>query len=352
MPDQAQDENQPLLFTAETMEEAKEFFRLTVRLLTQHDLPPNPLNYGLGFNYSAGRDTRLQEKLDEALSQEEGLTREKAKELFLRFIYNCDETVLEGLREELLRMVAEMIGALVELAAKASVSSEKIERHIDTLQQTTNVQEILSVASSILSETRALVTESRELEEQLNYSSEEMTKLQDELQQARHAAYVDALTGILNRRGFDKELAELIERAKETTPAFSLLIMDIDHFKSVNDRHGHLIGDKVLQAVAQLLNTHTKGGDRTARFGGEEFAVLLPGTELENAATVAENIRLHVEKLILRRPKTRELLSDITASIGVGRYRLGESAYEFIHRCDKALYQAKKNGRNRVVVAD
>ncbi len=352
MPDQAQDENPPLLFTAETMEEAKEFFRLTVRLLTQHDLPPNPLNYGLGFNYSAGRDTRLQEKLDEALSQEGGLSPEKAKELFLRFIYNCDETVLEGLREELLRIVAEMIGALVELAARASVSGENIERHIDTLQQTTNVQEILSVASSILSETRALVTESRELEEQLNYSSEEMTKLQDELQQARHAAYIDALTGILNRRGFDKELSELIEGTIETTPVFSLLIMDIDHFKSVNDKHGHLIGDKVLQAIAHLLNTHTKGGDRAARFGGEEFAVLLPGTELQNAATVAENIRLHVEKLVLRRPKTRELLSDITASIGVGRYRLGESAYEFIHRCDKALYQAKKNGRNCVVVAD
>jgi diguanylate cyclase len=350
--DNAQDNDPPLLFSLETMDEAQEFLRLTLRLLTKHDLPPNPVNYGLGYNYAAGRDTRLREKLDEIFEKGKGLDREEAQKLFLRFIYSCDEAALEGVREELLRIVAELVGALIEMAGKASVSSENLDRHVDRLEQTNDVKEVLSIASSIASETRSLAADSRDLGGHLQLSSEEMTKLKEELERARHAAYIDALTGILNRRGFDQELAHLIEQADEQTPQFSLLIMDIDHFKSVNDKYGHLAGDKVLQALAHLLNTHTKGGDRSARFGGEEFAVLLPETRIGSALKVAENIRLHVEKLVLKRPRTGELLSDVTVSIGAGSFRLGETADEFVHRCDKALYQAKKLGRNRVIQAD
>jgi diguanylate cyclase len=352
MPDQPQDNDQQLLFSLETMEEAQEFLRLTLRLLTKHDLPPNPVNYSLGYNYAAGRDTRLREKLDEIFAAGKGLSREEAKELFLRFIYSCDDCDLKGLREELLRIVAEMVGALMELAGKSSLSSEKLESQVDKLEQTKDVKEIISIASSIATETRSLASDSRDLGEHLQHSSEEMTKLKDELKQARHAAYIDALTGIPNRRGFDQELAQLIEGAEEQPPEFSMLLMDIDHFKAVNDEHGHLAGDKVLQALAHLLNTHTKGGDSSARFGGEEFAVLLPRTEIQDAAKVAENIRLHVEKMVLKRPRTGQLLGAITASIGVACYRPEETVDELIHRCDKALYQAKKLGRNRVVLAD
>jgi diguanylate cyclase len=352
MPDQLPENEKKLLFSPDTLEEAQEFLRLTLRLLEKHDLPPNPVNYGLGYNYAAGKDTRLREKLDEIFAAGKGLSREEAKELFLRFLYNCDDCDLQGLREELLRIVAEMVGALMELAGKASVSSENLVKHVDKLEQTQDVKEIISIASSIAAETRSLVTDSRDLEQHLQHSSEEMTKLKDELEQARHAAYIDALTGILNRRGFDQELAQLVQQADAKPTEFSLLIMDIDHFKAVNDEHGHLAGDKVLQALAYLLNTHTKGGDSTARFGGEEFAVLLPQTQIEDAEKVAQNIRSHVEKMVLKRPRTGELLSAITASIGVGSYRPGETANELIHRCDKALYQAKKLGRNRVIVAD
>jgi diguanylate cyclase len=352
MPDQLPENEQQLLFSPDTLEEAQEFLRLTLRLLTKHDIPPNPVNYSLGYNYAAGKDTRLREKLDDIFAAGRGLSREEAKELFLRFIYNCDECDLKGLREELLRIVAEMVGALMDLAGKASVSSTNLEKHVNKLEQTDDVKEIISIASSIVAETRILVSDSQDLEEHLHHSSEEMTKLKDELEQARHAAYIDALTGIPNRRGFDRELTQLIKHADEQTPEFSLLLMDIDHFKAVNDKHGHLAGDKVLQALAYLLNTHTKGGDSSARFGGEEFAVLLPQTATEDAVSVAENIRLHVEKMVLRRPRTGEMLSDITASIGVASYRPGETANDFIHRCDKALYQAKKLGRNRVVLAD
>jgi diguanylate cyclase len=352
MPDQSQDNDRQLLFSQETMEEAQEFLRLTLRLLAKHDLPPNPVNYGLGYHYTVGSDTRLKEKLEEIFSADRDLSPKEAKELFLRFLFNCDDCDLRGLREELLKIVAEMVGALLELAGKASVSSKNLESHVDKLEQTEDVKEIISIASSIVTETRSLVSDTQDLEEHLHHSSDEMTKLKDELEQARHAAYVDALTGILNRRGFDQELAQLIQQTNKQASGFCLLIMDIDHFKSVNDKHGHIAGDKVLQALAFLLNTHTKGGDSTARFGGEEFAVLLPETDIDDAAKVAENIRLHVGKMVLKRPRTGELLSDITASIGVGCYRAGETANEFIHRCDEALYQAKKLGRNRVVLAD
>jgi len=105
-------------------------------------------------------------------------------------------------------------------------------------------------------------------------------------------------------------------------------------------------------SIAQLLLKHIRGGDKATRYGGEEFAILLPETRIENARSVAENIRSRIEKLVLKRPRTGEKLRAITASFGVAGFRSGESADELINRCDKALYKAKNQGRNRVIMAD
>ena len=351
MSEQQLSKTQHLLFSEETPEEADEFFRLTVPLLTKNKLPLNPLNFSLIYNYIAGRDARLKEKLDEILSGKKEWTQEEAKTFFLRFIYSCDESSIEGVRNELLKIVAEMASSMLNLAGKTAVSNEKLETQIDKLAGSNNVQEVLSVASSIMSETRSIATGSKELEAQLTSSSTEIVKLKEELEQARNETFIDALTGISNRRGFDLILAKLIEGSKNKVPDFSMILVDIDHFKKVNDQCGHLVGDNVIRIVARLLQKHTKGGDDAARYGGEEFTILLPETRINNAFTVAENIRVHLEKLVLKRPCSGEKLAGITASFGVACYRSKETAEEFINRCDQALYKAKKLGRNRVVLA-
>jgi diguanylate cyclase len=128
-----------------------------------------------------------------------------------------------------------------------------------------------------------------------------------------------------------------------------LLLLDIDHFKKFNDSFGHHIGDQVLKLLASVLRESVKGQDTAVRYGGEEFAVVLPNTALEGAFTVAENIRRRIIGKELIDRKNGERLGRITISVGVGQFAPGEPLREFIERTDRALFAAKKGGRNRVV---
>jgi diguanylate cyclase (GGDEF)-like protein len=154
----------------------------------------------------------------------------------------------------------------------------------------------------------------------------------------------DALTCIANRRAFDERMASEEARARRTGEPFSLLLMDVDKFKSFNDRHGHLAGDEALVRIAETLKSNNRLSDLLARYGGEEFALILPHTRAKAAAAVAERLRSAIEALEMPR-------ECITFSIGVGTFdaKLGTGA--LIAAADRALYAAKAVGRNRVVVA-
>ncbi len=128
-----------------------------------------------------------------------------------------------------------------------------------------------------------------------------------------------------------------------------LLLMDIDHFKKFNDTFGHQVGDEVLKVVARTLKEGVKGRDTPARYGGEEFAVILPQTSLKNAVVVAEQIRTTLASRKLQNRKTGADYGFVTLSIGVSKYRFGESLEALIQRADEALYLGKNRGRNRVV---
>lgn len=144
-------------------------------------------------------------------------------------------------------------------------------------------------------------------------------------------------------------MEKAIAEALETNEAMSLMLTDIDHFKTFNDNFGHLTGDQVLRLVAMAVKHNVKGKDTAARYGGEEFAVLLPNTALRAAVTVAEHIRRAVMAKELMKRSTGEQLGRITISIGVAALRKGDSGQSLIERADICLYAAKRHGRNRVM---
>lgn len=154
----------------------------------------------------------------------------------------------------------------------------------------------------------------------------------------------DALTGIGNRRKLEQALAAEIARVRRTGGTLCALMADLDHFKRVNDRHGHGAGDRVLERFAALLRAQTRPTDIVARYGGEEFAVLLPHTVLEQAVALAERVRGSIAA-----EKIEPLAEPITASIGAAQLREGEEGDALLDRADAALYDAKRAGRNRVV---
>jgi two-component system cell cycle response regulator len=171
------------------------------------------------------------------------------------------------------------------------------------------------------------------------------------LEQSQRLATLDSLTGLKNRRAFIESLGQEIGRRERHGYALSVLLLDVDHFKSVNDRFGHATGDLVLAAVGSVLKGQFRKVDIVARWGGEEFVVALSGAEAEGAHMSAERLREKIEELELERPRDAggEGPLKVTVSIGVATHRMGESLDAVVDRADRAMYSAKSAGRNRVV---
>jgi diguanylate cyclase (GGDEF)-like protein len=168
-------------------------------------------------------------------------------------------------------------------------------------------------------------------------------------QETQRLATTDALTGLSNYRHFHELLTLEVQRARRMEYSLGLLVMDLDHFKRINDRHGHPAGDRALQAVARLLRNRLRRTDVVARIGGEEFAAILPGDSLEEAAVVAEKLRSGVEGLP---PLEGGMVTDTTpVTLSVGGTSVGPDVVDaqlLMTRADRALYEAKRNGRNQV----
>ncbi len=331
---------------------AAENLRLALALMGKHGVPPTPVNYALMYFHVTGEDLDLSDKLEKLLESGSGWNDTAARELFDGHICQGDGRSNEALREELLSTVANILGMLIDLSGKTAVSNDKLEQHIEKLAHSSDPQEVLAVASDIIAETRNMVDQAKQFESTLLDTTQEIEQLKDELYNARRQATMDALTGLNNRRGFDQALQEAIEESNDGEIGFCLLMIDIDHFKNINDTHGHLVGDKVLVGVAKMLHKFMRGNDFLARYGGEEFAVLLRDTPITGAFSVAENLRKGIEKLRLKHVKTGQQIGQVTISLGVACHRHNENAEDLVGRCDKALYRAKNLGRNRTVLAD
>ena len=160
----------------------------------------------------------------------------------------------------------------------------------------------------------------------------------------------DPLTSLLNRRSFDEVINKEMSRFIRSQQVFSVLMMDIDYFKSINDQHGHPVGDKILEVLADTCRRVFRVQDCIARVGGEEFCILLPNTDLESAEKSAERIRKAIEKITVQNVSEEVVF---TVSIGVSEVDEMDASYEdLLIRADKALYQAKDAGRNRVVISE
>ena len=169
------------------------------------------------------------------------------------------------------------------------------------------------------------------------------------VEESQLLATIDPLTGLMNRRALLEALGAEIARAARYGHALSILLLDLDHFKSINDKHGHASGDAVLSSTGALLSKQARKGDMVARWGGEEFLVVLHATPAEGAQIAAERVRRAICELRVSSPAGERIA--VSASIGVSSFQAGDGIDPLIDRADRAMYQAKSGGRNRVVLS-
>ncbi|MGR9117694.1 MAG: GGDEF domain-containing protein [Gammaproteobacteria bacterium] len=331
----------------DAFEKAYEHLRLAISLLGQHKIAPSPINYRLSYDYVAGKSKDLKFALDELIEHPEDFTTEQLWNLYQQF-YSEDATALEKIRLELRRVIINVLGAFDSSGCNISAYANTLNRFAAILDSSTPLRSMVSEVQKVLDETHTMEQSQNRLESEMSHILAEVESLRKDLETIKQESMTDALTGVANRKAFDVALENAVVEARKQNSPLSVLVIDIDHFKRFNDTYGHLVGDKVLRFVGVTLKRCLKGRDMAARFGGEEFTVILPQTALTGAGTIAEQIRNAISLGSVKNKIDGKNHDRITVSVGVAQFRMDELSNDLLQRADKALYIAKDGGRNRV----
>jgi diguanylate cyclase len=253
-------------------------------------------------------------------------------------------------------IVGNTLSDMTEMVTNVRSSNEDFSGSMSTINSTISEavgeENLKDLIVRIMGETQKMVAENQALEQKLEKSSMTMQELKQEMEAVREEAYTDSLTRIPNRKMFDTEVVRIIAESRENGKPLCIVFMDIDHFKSFNDTYGHQVGDQVLRLVARSLKEGLKGRDLAFRYGGEEFVVLLPETDIEGAEKVGNILREAIKSKEIKNRSTGETFSRVTISAGVALLHENESVKDWTERADKALYKAKRTGRDKVLVSE
>lgn len=238
---------------------------------------------------------------------------------------------------------------------KSMIDSEdyykQVEHYAEQIRKTHNADEIIRILDVVLSETRGLKfsDEVFAAQEQVKRAEQKIELLKDELEQLRGLVQTDQMTGAFNRRGLDDIFKREAARADRNAQPLGVVLIDLDNFKKINDNFGHQYGDSVLINLVTVAKETLRPSDIVARFGGEEFVILLPEVELEDALTIIQRLQNNLERNFSLQIDNESI--PITFSAGVALRSFGEHQNSVISRADKALYQAKRTGKNRAIPA-
>jgi len=321
-----------------------------LELMAAHDVPPTPENYAVWYAYCLGNNPALARSLDILITNKTPFTPERNAEIYQEFF---DTRAYARAVESTGAQLEAALGRVQELMERTGRDTSAYGARMSDLSgaltdETRTLTQIRETVSEMVRETRAILAKNERLEQRLQESTAEVVALRRDLESVRRDALTDALTGAANRKQFDQRLRDASAAAMENGEPLAVILLDIDHFKTFNDHFGHEMGDEVLKLVARHLIDHVKGRDLPARFGGEEFAVILPETALKHAHTLADRIRDDLAHRRVTNRSTNEVYDRVTVSAGVAEYRLGEPLDRLVRRVDAALYAAKHAGRNRV----
>lgn len=314
-----------------------------------HDLDLTPLNFGLAYDYVTGNDRAIEQAVRAIIMEKGKLTNSQAETILADASH--DEITPEAMTE-MLDSVEANLGQLSELVQK---SQHEANHYGDQLQAQVRDLAVPEKAGPVMGQlialTQSMIDKSRAVEAQMRESQKQAKLLKKNLDHARKAAEQDHLTGLPNRRAFDATLREAAKRAQTSGRPLSIAFCDIDHFKQINDVHGHDVGDRILKFVGKLLADISNDSCHVARHGGEEFVMLFEGQSTKAACEIVDAARIDLTHRTLVNKTTGERLDTVSFSAGIADVAAYEDAREALRAADAAMYDAKTDGRNRVYIA-
>ena len=335
----------------ESATESAELLRLILPRVAKHGGAYVPTTYALWYEYLAGVNPKLIAAVDRRLQDAAQLTQDEIEGLYAKYIDTREASTLEAYQaglSELMRRMGEIAASSGAGTADYAKTLAQCEQDLSTISDPAGVSRIIQ---SLVTSTNTVRQSTETLHQEVTATRDEMQQLRGQMGVLQNQAQTDPLTRLRNRRGFEQAVAEYLQGSEADLGGCTVMIADIDHFKRVNDSYGHLVGDQVIKALAQVLQNNVKGRDIAARWGGEEFIVFLPATAAAGAVRLAEQLRLAFSKTRIKRGGKQEVSDPVTISIGVAEIESGEALERAVDRADRALYQAKGDGRNCVRVA-
>ncbi len=320
-----------------------------VPLMIKNHVAATPANYALWYTYVDNAIPQLNQELDMVLENYGVCPPATNEQLYNNYVATKAETSMKELKSNVEVLLGEIAHSMKDTIKDTNSFSNTVDRNFEKLEtvddEGLSIEEVMGVVRDLVSQSREIRHSTKFLNNQLNTASDEISRLKSQLAEVQKDALFDSLTSLYNRRAFDTDLATLTRSQQP----MSLILLDIDHFKSFNDNFGHLFGDSVLKALAKKLHLSCREGITAYRFGGEEFALIVPNKSLRIARQFADNLRRTIEKLKVKDRRSGKLVENLTASFGVAEFKVGEPVNELVDRADKLLYEAKQLGRNRVM---
>jgi len=318
--------------------------------ITTHGQAADPKSYEIWYQFVAGNSGLLCAAVNGRLDRNGTLSAQDIDEIYSAHIAPADATTKV---EKLGARIADEVGQVAAMIEAAKVSASEYTANLadvtERLEAVNDSEGLHAIIERLLIATKEIRATHLKRHRQLQALGDEVGQLRRDLETIRTENLTDALTALGNRKFFDTALEKSVAECHVDNAPLSLLLADVDDFKNINDKFGHVVGDQVLRFVASTLKANITGKDVAARYGGEEFAVVMPGTPLRAAIEVANQMRLAVMKGELVRRSTGEKHTRVTISIGVSAVHNRTTPQALIEAADVCLYAAKRSGRNCVV---
>lgn len=332
------------------MNEIAEIARRVILAMAKYKVPMCPENYFVWYEGLTGKNEELAKELYQYQASGIEFTEKLNRKLYEKYFgYSQSRMLLKEISEEAGKLLREFLEKVSSGDEATKEYAGRLKEYLGRIERAgQEPSELKKLLQDLVLDTRRMEKATSELRDELKRAQKQTDLLHRRLQDARREAILDVLTGLYNRRYLDEKLKALYQEFLQNNSPFSVILMDIDHFKKINDTHGHQVGDGVLEFVGASIKAMVKGRDVPVRYGGEEFAILLPHTSREGAYILADNIRAELASKSLKVKNSSLRIGTITVSLGVAQVSRSDTPQSLIKRADQALYLAKVNGRNQV----